>query len=247
MFGESTDSNINGRLTQKRETCTIAYLSTTKEQVISNQINKNRKNSKGLSQIINKLTGNKAENPMPPGKTDKELAEDFTTFFLEKKSTKYENNSKQYQHIDQHQQKYRNLPILHHSPPVKCKKEILEVKNNSCKLDIIPTTLLKEILPTCLHTITQIVNPLLIYGDFNGEWKTAIVRHLLKKIGLELIHKNYTPVSNLCFLSKLVKRCMLKQLMDHCNENHLLPDFQSTYRKHYSTKTSLLKMVSAIL
>ena len=52
------------------------------------------------------LTENKAENPMPTGKTAEELAEDFTTFFLEKKSTKYRNNSKQHQHIDQHHQKY---------------------------------------------------------------------------------------------------------------------------------------------
>ena len=72
-----------------------------KKQVISNQIYKNRKNTKGLFQIINKLTGNKAENPMPPDKTAEELTDDFSTFFLEK-STKYENTSKQYQHIDQH-------------------------------------------------------------------------------------------------------------------------------------------------
>ena len=46
-------------------------------------------------QIINRLTGNRAVNGMPPGKTAEELAEDFATFFLEKKSTKYKNNSKQ--------------------------------------------------------------------------------------------------------------------------------------------------------
>ena len=31
---------------------------------------------------------------MPPGKTAKELAEYLTTFFLEKKKSNYENNSK---------------------------------------------------------------------------------------------------------------------------------------------------------
>ena len=40
---------------------------------------------------------------------------------------------------------------------------------------------------------------------------------------------------------------MLKQLMDHCDENNLLLDFQSAYREHYSTETSLLKMVSDIM
>ena len=49
------------------------------------------------------------------------------------------------------------------------------------------------------------------------------------------------------FSSQLVERYILKQPMGHCNRNNLLPDFQSAYRKHYSTKTSLLKIVSDIL
>ena len=35
--------------------------------------------------------------------------------------------------------------------------------------------------------------------------------------------------------------------MDHCNENNLQLDFQSVYRKHNSTETSLLKMINDIL
>ena len=102
-------------------------------------------------------------------------------------------------------------------------------------------------LSAYLHTIIQTVNLSWTNGDFNKEWKTAKVKPLLKKFGLELVDKNYKPVSNLCFLSKPAERCMLKQLMDHCNENNLLPDFQSAYRKHYSTETSLLKIVNDIV
>ena len=67
-----------------------------------------------------------------------------------------------------------------------------------------PMALLKKILPRCTHTITQLVNTSLTMGEFCLEWKTAVVRPLLKMPGLELLHKNYRPVSNLCFLSKLV-------------------------------------------
>ena len=45
----------------------------------------------------------------------------------------------------------------------------------------------------------------------------------------------------------LVKWCMLKQLLQHCEDNHLLPDFQSAYRANYSTETSLVKLVNDIL
>ena len=69
----------------------------------------------------------------------------------------------------------------------------------------------------------------------------------LKKTGLDLIHKNYRPVSNLCILSKVVAKCMLCQLIDHCDSNNLLPDFQSAYRKNYSTETSLIKIKNDIL
>ena len=84
-------------------------------------------------------------------------------------------------------------------------------------------------------------------GDFNEDWKTAIVRILLEKPGLELIHKNYRPVSNLCFLSKLVEWCMLWQLLDHCTQQDLIPDSWSAYRKNYSTERSLIKMTNDIL
>ena len=62
-----------------------------------------------------------------------------------------------------------------------------------------------------------------------------------------LISKNYRPVSNLCFLSKLVERCILHKLLTNCNENNLLPDFQSTYHQNYNTETSLIKLFNDIL
>ena len=37
------------------------------------------------------------------------------------------------------------------------------------------------------------------------------------------------------------------QFDKQCREHHLLPDFQSAYRKGYSTKTSLMKMTNDIL
>ena len=42
------------------------------------------KDSKKLFRIVNSLLGRKEDNPMPLGKTDSKLAEEFVTFFLEK-------------------------------------------------------------------------------------------------------------------------------------------------------------------
>ena len=74
-----------------------------------------------------------------------------------------------------------------------------------------------------------------------------MVKPLLKKKGLDLQEKNYCPVSNLPFFSKLVEHATLTQFDEHCRKHHLLPDFQSAYRKGYSTETSLLKMTNDII
>ena len=82
---------------------------------------------------------------------------------------------------------------------------------------------------------------------FAESWKTSIVKPLLKKVGLELIFRNYRPVSNLKFLAKVVKKCTLLQFNEHCSMNSLLPSYQSAYRKFYSCKTSLLKLANNLL
>ena len=75
--------------------------------------------------------------------------------------------------------------------------------------------------------IKVIVNESLGDGVFCREWKTAVVRPLLKKLGLELIFPNYTPVSNLTFISKVIERSMLLQVSKHCEEYQLQLDYQS--------------------
>ena len=121
------------------------------------------------------------------------------------------------------------------------------MKNKTCELDAIQTNLIKGILLAVLKTITQIVNMSFTTGTFLLDWKMAIVRPLIKKAGLELSKKNYRPVSNLCFLSKVVEHCMLKEFLKHCDNHCLLPDFQSAYHANYSKETSLARMTNDIL
>ena len=70
---------------------------------------------------------------------------------------------------------------------------------------------------------------------------------LLKKAILELIHKNYRPVSNLEFMGKTIEHEVTSQLTQHISENSLLEPMQSTYRSGHSTKTALLKVKADLL
>ena len=40
---------------------------------------------------------------------------------------------------------------------------------------------------------------------------------------------------------------MLLQLLDHCNQQDLIPDSKPAYRKNYRTKPSLIEMINDIL
>ena len=121
-------------------------------------------------------------------------------------------------------------------------KIIMSMPTKSCKLDVLPTKVLKEIIKSLLHLLTKIINISLTEGLFVEEWKLAIIHPLPKKLGLDLISKNYRPVSNLPYLSKVVEKCALKQSIKHCNDNSLLPTYQSAYRKNYSCETVLVKV-----
>ena len=59
--------------------------------------------------------------------------------------------------------------------------------------------------------------------------------------------KNFRPVSNLPFLSKVLERVVLKQLQKHLLENNLIESHQSAYRKGHSTETAVLSVLNGLL
>ena len=71
----------------------------------------------------------------------------------------------------------------------------------------------------------------------------ALLRPLFKKPGLDVEDMNsFRPVSNLSFLSKIVERAMLDQLLPFLEENKIIPKNQSAYHQFHSTETALCKI-----
>ena len=80
-----------------------------------------------------------------------------------------------------------------------------------------------DCLDVLLPIITKMIDYSLENGDLSSLWKNALVLPLLKKDGLESIFKNYRPVSNLQFESKLADSAVAKQLHHHLVANDLFP------------------------
>ena len=223
-----------------------AALNVNKKSALRHKILDCDSDSKKLHKLVSNLTTKTTDNPLPPGLTDEQQTNSFADYFEDKILTIRE----MLEGKEQYQIEPKDIPKLQKLTPMTEDKVALMVKSmktKSCELDAIPTQVLKTMILAVLPIITKLVNIFLGNGDFYRAWKTATVRPLLKKVGLQLINSNYRLVSNLTFISKLTEKCIWAQVNHHCTQYNLQPDYQSAYREGYSCETSLLHISSDIL
>ena len=130
--------------------------------------------------------------------------------------------------------------------------EVITIIRNSskasCSLDPIPANLLCDLLPLLAPAVTHLANAALSSGTFPAQLKSAIVMPLLKKLGSDVeVLKNYRPVSNLLFISKVIEKIVASQILDYMKENNLQDPMQSACRSGHSTETALLRVHNDIV
>ena len=129
--------------------------------------------------------------------------------------------------------------------PLTVKECILITAPESCELDPIPSKLIIECLDSILPSLTGLFNSSLASGIFPQCFISALVTPILKKRCLDHNElNNYRPVSNLCFIAKILEKLVLSQVSSYHNSHNLYNACQTAYRPGRSTEAALLKVVN---
>ena len=204
---------------------------------------------KSLYRITNELLHKKQDKSLPTHANPQDLARDFSEYFIDK----IKNISVKFDYVPVRSDTSPSSEIvaLDHFSLIseeELKKLIMSGNSKSCQLDPLPTTLLKACVDSLLPFLARLLNSSIEDFKVPARFKAATVTPLLKKSTLDKEDKkNYRPVSNLSYISKLLEKVVVKQLDMHMQNNSLYQLHQSAYRRHHSTETALVKICDDIL
>jgi hypothetical protein len=212
---------------------------------------------KALFRVVAELLHTNDNRPLPDHIDATQLPNAFIDFF-QSKITRIRNELDDLS-VSDPTDNYSVLPIPDATPhctfstftPMSeddIRKIVRQSPTKSCQLDPVPTWLLKQLMESIIPTITKMVNLSLQESYVPSSMKKAHVTPLLKKPSLDRnILKNYRPVSNLSFISKIIEKVVLSQITCHKDTHHLHTPTQSAYRPNHSVETALLRINNDLL
>ena len=215
-----------------------------------NTLDNSNGDTKSIFKTVKYLTGNQQDHVHPLCNDKLHLANDMASYF----DKKIQNIRKDLEGSD------CNSCLDLSSDRPKCtfekfqsvsmdelKKIALSMNPKSSPHDPLPAWFIKEHIDDFLPLLHVLVNRSFSENEFPLALKHAIVTPIIKDPdGDRESYKNYRPVSNLTFLSKLIEKCASSQLHSYLQSNGLYPEYQSAYRKGHSCETALLKIVDDI-
>ena len=228
--------------------CVGHLLVTAKRQYYIDLIESAQSNQKALFKVVDKLLDRNKESPLPDPKSNVMLAESFSDYFIEKINLIRQNIARA--DVNRSPSFGTQLTtatcVFTDFQLVDTDNMLSLIRSNkptNSEADCLPTLILIRCGNTFAPVLAELTNMILISGEFPDSMKRAYIKPLLKKSGLDRnILKNYRPVSNLSFISKIVERVVAAQIKQYITDNNLYPEFQSAYRSGHSTESALLRV-----
>ena len=219
-----------------------------------------KKDPKTLYKTLNKLTGNVKEKIFPSCESANVVSEKMSSFYVDRidnirkeimitTSSTSSTNTKRIIFQSQNKQNldFTTFKKFNEIDIIKLKPLLLSMKNKHCQLDQLPTTLVKQCFTSLAPIIVHIINTSFRENSVPNKLKHALVTPIVKdKNGNIDDFKNYRPVSNLPFISKVLEKVAYCQINHHIESNKMHSKFQSAYRAYHSCETAMIKIVNDI-
>ena len=190
---KENDSNIKcrtcGSHTSGNKIYTVQCLGSKKHSLFT-LIKENSNDTKKLYKLVSQLMGHKEDNPLPEEDDDTKLAEQFGKFFL----NKIINIRKLFHNIPPYKTQKDTFPRVDKFSTIceaDLKTIINQMPNKSCQLETLNTSTLKKVIDVCIPAIIRVINLSLEKGGFHENWKTAVVKPLIKSKQEGTIKSNY--------------------------------------------------------
>ena len=199
----------------------------------TNVINENSSSQRDLFSATHKLLKQDNETLFPPFKDKLQLANEMGDFFVKKISDIHARLDEMTEALPSSNSPSSSgasadvvaMETFAQLSESDVKSSVLISAEKTCLLDSIPTRIVVDCLDALLPVLTKTINTSLMTGRFADDWKSALVSPLLKKAGADRVFKNYRPVSNLQYVSKLTERAVFDQTHNHTILNHIYPVF----------------------
>ena len=217
---------------------------------LKNLIASKKGNQRALYSIVNNLFDkNKSSGILPEHEDSKVLANKFNNFYIDKVNLLRSKIPTTSPVSTYNTWSFSGTMLASFRPTTETElRDILRSSGIKTSFhDILPANMLKQVIDELIPHLCTLVNKSLLTGSCDGI-KVSTIVPLLKKAGLDPdVLKNYRPVADLVFLSKLTERAAAKQLHDHMTLNKLHCRHQHAYKQFHSTETVLLYIVNDIL
>ena len=204
---------------------------------------------KSLFNVVKNMLDKRETRTLPEHTDEKELANEFNAYYIKKIEDLRETIPTNNLEVEIEKDIFSGTTLDQFAPTTEEElREILKESGikTSCE-DPIPAKILKIVIDETLPALVKLINKSFSEGSVDGV-KLSIIDPLLKKAGLDAeTRKNYRPVNNLVFFSKLIERTATKQMDAHMLINNLFCDNNFAYKKYHSTETMMLGLVNDVL